>query len=414
MYAKTFKLVLVLAVVWLMSLSDVGLIQGASGRVLNRRTRQSFPTINAALAASQSGDILLAAGRLNGEVDFSLAPGGVTILSEVRPAFVPTVVVPFCPAGLAVINTNLRNGAVQLIGLNVQVPNGCIGVVSQLNGFPLTVKSCRFFGENAAAFFTGIVLSEESDGPFLIQGNTISNSQVLVGIQLIGDGSTPIQATIKSNRIGNANSRVGAVGIAVSDIPSSSTVIVERNVVDGGNPPTTSQVGIRLQPVMGVGANDVIVRRNTVTDFMFGIVVDGSPGSEITANVVRDNRLAGIAVDTTTDSGTSPLINNNNITCTNLAGCKAGGSVGLLFSMGSYSLDAKNNYWSAPSGPDSRDNPSPGNANCPEAKGAGCSLPAGGGTGLPVDSVGATDCGTAAGTVTICPIRTLPNAFAGA
>jgi hypothetical protein len=279
-----------------------------------------------------------------------------------------------------------------------------------MNGMPLTVRNCRFFGESPASPFAGIVLSVESGGPFTLLGNTISTTQVTVGIQVIGDGATPIQANIRSNRIGNLSSRVLTAGIAISDIPPSSNVVVERNIVEGGNPPTTSQIGIRLQPVIAVGAEGVIVRRNTVSNFIFGVVVDGSPDSQILANLLRNN-VTGIAVDTTTDSVTTPRINDNNITCTNIAGCKAAGAVGLSYTMGTYPLDAMNNFWGARSGPYSANTPSPGNLDCPEAT---CNPPAGGGTGLPVDSAGATDCGTGVGTVTTCPIRTVQNLFAGA
>lgn len=420
MFGKMFTLVFMLWLVMFLIIPGQVLTQG-SGRVLNRRTRTLFPSINDALAASRSGDILLAVGRLEGAVDLSLAPGAISIIGQSNPLGSTTISVASCPMNEAVIDASSRNGRVQLIGLTIEVPDNCIGILSNANlgtgdGKPLTVRGCRIRGTSPSTHFKGgIALFDESGGPYLFLNNTISRGHFDFGIVLDGDILDSLRATIRNNDIGGRDTVVGS-GIVITDVLASATVVVDRNTIDGGGPSVGSMVGILLTwGDDNVGGRGVTVQRNTVMNFSNpslpgrGIVVDGSPGSKILANVIRDNFL-GIVVDPGHDSGQTPEINNNNITCRDLAACKAAGYLGLFFGLAGYALDARNNFWGASTGPESTDV----GAICPEATGSRCNGPAGGGTGLRIDAPNNVDCGTNNGQVMVCPFRSSPNSSAGA
>lgn len=419
MFRKMFTLAFMLWLVMFLITPGQVLTQG-SGRVFNRRTRTVFSSINEALAASRGGDVLLVAGRLEEAVNLSLAPGAITIVGQSNPLGSATISVPSCPANEAVIDASSRNGRVLLIGLTIEVPENCIGILSNANlgtgdGKPLTVRGCRIRGTSPSAHLKGgIALFDESGGPYLFLNNTISRGHFDFGIIVDGDILDSLQATIRNNDIGGRDTVVGA-GIVITDILDSATVVVDRNRIDGGGPSVGSMVGIALGwGDDNVGGQAVTVQRNTVINFSNpsvpgrGIVVDGSPGAKILANVIRDNFL-GIVVDPGHDSSETPVINNNNITCSNLAACKAAGYKGLFLGSAGYALDARNNYWGANTGPDSTD----AGAICPEATGSRCNGPGGGGSGLPIDAIN-VDCGTSRGQVMVCPFRTSPNNNAGA
>jgi len=405
MRSNVFAWLMVVGILGGLILPGLVFTQG-TGRVYNPRLRRTYATVNEALAQSRNGDTLLVVGKVEGAVNFSLAPGGVTLIGRTSGGIPATITLETCPPNLAVIDTRGRQERVQIIGITIEVPPGCYGILSGDSGRPLTVRDCRLVGRDRSALFSGIALVNEFGGPFLIQGNQITNQLVSAAILVDGRGAQPLQAIVRGNRIG---SDVTA-GIIVSDIPSGSSVVIERNLLDGGDL-GRGAVGILLNP----GSTGVTVQRNTILNFGTGILVDGSPGSKILANHLQDNGV-GIAVDTTTSSETAPpVITDNNITCTSLAACRVAGAVGLYFAGGTYTLDARNNYWGASTGPDSAEDPAPGNSTCPEATGSNCAGPAGGGAGLPINADGAVDCSTSGpGSVRTCPIRTAPNRFAGA
>ncbi len=404
MRSNVFMWLMTIGILGGLVLPDLVFTQGA-GRVYNPRLRRTYPTVNQALAESRNGDTLLIVGRVEGAVDLSLAPGGITLLGKMNGGIPAVISVAACPGNQAVIDARGRQGRVQIVGLNIEVPSGCYGILSGDSGRPLTVRNCRFVGRDRLALFSGIALVNEFGGPFLIQGNQITNQLVSAAILIDGRNVSPLQVIVRGNRVG---SDVTA-GIIVSDIPSGSSVVIERNILEGGDL-GRGAIGILLNP----GSPGVIVQRNTILNFGTGIVVDGSPGSKILANHLQDNGV-GIAVDTTTaTSGMAPVINDNNITCMSLGACRAAGAVGLSFVHGTYTLDARSNYWGANTGPDSAEDPAPGNTTCPEATGSNCAGPPGGGTGLPINASG-VDCSVSgSGSVRTCPIRTAPNQFAGA
>jgi hypothetical protein len=394
---------------------DVGLTQGMVGRVYNRRTRRSFNSLNAALAASQNRDLLFIAGTLDEAVDLAQAPDGVMIVGQTIRGFPATLTVASCPlTTMSVIHASFRNGPVQIINVNIKVPDGCFGILSVANGEPLTVRGCRIFGASQLANFSAIALFDEMTGPFVVQDNIIPNYIIAGGIGVDGDGANTMQLTIKGNRIGSLGSHVG-VGIVLSDIPSSSNVMVEKNLVDAGSNTSNSMIGILLNPADdGVQPDGIMVRRNTVLHFQAGISLDGAPNTHVIANLLQDNDRA-VEVDLNNDSGSTPLINENNFMCTNLAACKAAGFVGVYFGVGGYNLDARENYWGNQTGPDSMDAPPGANMVCPEAAGANCNGPAGGGAGLASDANGNPDCKNAVGgSVRTCPFLTRLYSLAGA
>jgi hypothetical protein len=404
MRSRVFTWLLALGVFGGLVLPTLVFTQG-TGRVYNPRLRRTYPTVNQALAESRNGDTLLILGRVEGAVDLSLASGGVTLLGKASGGIPAVISVDTCPPNLAVVDTRGRKGSVRIIGLTIEVPSGCYGILSGDSGRPLTVQNCKILGRDRSALFSGIALVNEFGGPFLISGNRITNQLVSAAIVIDGRGTQPLQATVRGNRIG---SDVTA-GIIVSDIPSGSSVVIERNVLEGGDL-GRGAVGILLNP----GSRGVVVQRNTILNFGTGIVVDGSPGSKIVANHLQDNGVVGIQVDPSAPSGATLEITDNNITCTNLGACRVAGAIGLSFSNGTYTLNARNNYWGASTGPDSAENPAPGNTTCPEATGSNCAGPPGGGTGLPIDATGVDCSASGLGSVRTCPIRTTPNRLAGA
>jgi hypothetical protein len=265
----------------------------------------------------------------------------------------------------------------------------------------------------------GILLVNETGGPFTIEQNVIPSVGGVggAGIVVDGDTATAINASVKGNTVGSAGSPTGS-GIGVTDVPATSSVIVERNRVDGGNN-ASSTVGILV-----LGSDGVIVRRNTVRNFVgtaaaqdaSGIVIVESPNTQVLRNVIANNDT-GVAVDDNTTAGMETadtvVIKDNNITST------VANATGLLFIPDSTAatapLDARNNWWGAADGPRDDDADT---TDCPEATGPTCGGAPAEGSGLPI-AVGpppvANDCdAAAAGKVRTCPFRTAPVSPAGA
>jgi len=416
MKSKILTMMVLGIVLGCLSLPAIVLTQGMVGRVYNRRTRLVYTGATAlsdAIAAAAAGDVLLVAGNITEPTDILFTGFSGTIVGESRAAFRANITVTTCTN--AVLDVSDRGGQVTLSNLNVNVPNGCIGVLADGTGagggLPLTVQSCRFTGKTAAAVFDGIETSNEFDGPFIFRNNTITGR--LDGIWLDGDGATTITATIEGNKITDTTGASGTGnGIAVTDVPAGSAVVVQKNTVDGGG---SSGSGIPIGR-----AQDVIVQKNTVKNYTnattwgWGInVYDVSLNCQVLRNKVQNNAV-GIVVDDSGWPSTGTVVNYNNIL--NILGNPLT-QVGLEFdATGSvtYNLDATNNYWNASSGPNSVASPSPGGA-CPEASGSTCTGAGGNGTGMPVSAPwGAADCGAAVSEVTTCPYKTVSIFGAGA
>jgi hypothetical protein len=405
---RVVKLTLAAGMVGLLILPALVYTQ-VTGRVLNPRLRQSYPDLQTAVNNAGPGDTLLVSGTLSGaNASANLAgfSGNIVAGRGLRGTLSPGSALT-CPPGTAVIDASDRNGPVSIIGLKIEVPNGCVGVLADAvtgtgGGNPLTVQGVLFTGATAAAVFTAIETMVERDGPFNFTRNTITG-RLDPGISLDGDGTNAIQATIFGNRITNTGIGGSGNGIDISDVPAGSSVTVERNRVEGGNNPNS--VGIRV-----LNSNDVIVRRNTVRNFVgtaapqdaFGIGIGESPNTQVLRNVIANNDT-GVGVNDNVTAGAQTantvVINDNNITST------VTGATGLLFIPDSTAatapLDATNNWWGANTGP----------GNDGDGDTSDCCTPTG--SGLPVVG-GPGGCGTAAGTVTTCPFRTAPVSPAGA
>ncbi|GBC77389.1 hypothetical protein HRbin08_00866 [bacterium HR08] len=393
-----------------------------TGRVLNPRLRQTYTSLSAAVAAAADNDTLLVSGTLTGanailDSATDTPPDGLKIVAGRGLRGTLQISSADCTNG-AVLDVSARAGALTIMGLKIVVPDNCIGVFTDGNGNPLTVRNLLIQAATTTANITGIMIGDpftpgtgESGGPFLVEGNVIPRTGSSgFGVVVFGD-----TMTVRRNRIGSAGAPT-AVGIRV-EAPGGG-VVVERNIVDGGNN-TSSFSGIGVG-----GSDDVTVQRNTVRNFVgtaapqdaFGIGIAESTNVQVLRNVIANNDTGVVVNDNAIagETANTVVINLNNITST------VTGATGVLFSPDSGAtapLDATNNWWGAASGPSDID----GDADaCPEAAGSTCGTPQPGapdGTGLPVDSgagVSAADCGTAAGRVTTCPFRTSPVFPAGA
>jgi len=420
---RVVKLTLAAGMVGLLILPALVYTQ-VTGRVLNPRLRQTYTSLSAAVAAAAANDTLLVSGTLTDgdailDSGTDTPPAGLKIVAGRGLRGTLQVSAAACGGTTngAILDVSGRTGALTIQGLRLVVPNGCIGVYSDgtvSGGNPLTVRGLRI--DRAAGAITGIFLEDETGGPFTIEQNVIpSVGGGGLGIWVDGD-TTAITASVKGNTVGSAGSPT-FFGILVTDVPTTSSVTVERNRVDGGNN-ASSTAGI----VVG-GSDGVIVRRNTVRNFVgtaaaqdaAGIVIDESPNTQVLRNVIANNDT-GVVVDDNTTPGTETadtvVINDNNITST------VANATGLLFIPDSTAatapLDATNNWWGAANGPRDDDADT---TDCPEATGSTCGGAPAEGSGLPV-AVGpppvADDCGTTAGTVTTCPFRTAPVSPAGA
>ncbi len=398
-----------------------------TGRVLNQRLRQTYTSLSAAVAAAAPNDTLFVSGTLSGadailDSATDAPPAGLKIVAGRGLRGTLQVSAAECAATTngAILDVSGRAGALLIQGLKLVVPNACVGVYSNGNGNPLTVRGLRIDRATPTASIDGIFLEDEFDGPFVIERNVIpSVGSGGVAVRVDGDVINAITASVRWNTVGSSGQPTD-VGIDVTDVPAGSDVTVERNRVDGGNN-TSSIIGIRVG-----NSNGVIVQRNTVRNFVgtgaaqdaFGISIAESPNTQVLRNVIANNDV-GVVVNDNASAGTETadtvVINLNNITST------VTGATGLLFIPDSIAatapLDATNNWWGAASGPSDIDNDADA---CPEAAGPTCgtSQPAApDGTGLPVDAgagSGTPDCGTGAGEVTTCPFRTAPVSPAGA
>lgn len=433
MTSKTFKLLAVIAVIGFLTLPEIVQTQGVVGRVLNRRLRRVYPNLGnvgepgSAFAdpALLPGDVLLIAGNITEPMTGVVIPAGWfgTIVSETRAAFVATIRIAgdVCPVP-TVVDLSFRGGPVQWIGGNINVPDMCFGFFADGTdpggGNPITIRGTRIAGTTSANIFIGILLGDEFGGPFLFDNNTITG-QIEAGVVMDGDLAMAITGTIRNNRISVTVPGGDGLGIVVGDTPAGSSVLVERNRVNGGGAAVAGEVGIGIAGTLG----GVVVRRNTVENYIaafldgVGIGCANCDGTQILANVVRNN-TTGIAVDLFggDDSGApgpAPLVNDNNITST------VAGAVGLDFNAGgaaTYNLDAMRNFWGAASGPSGFEDA----GTCPEASGPSCLGAGGAGTGLGVtnNAAASADCGPPPAApperVMTCPFRTVRNLAAGA
>jgi hypothetical protein len=380
------KILTFVTVVALLVVPEIALTQGPGtmGRVLNVRLHTVYATVTAALADPNlmAGDRLLIAGMIT-EPTTGISLAGIdniTIVSESRPGFIATINIMggTCPAGSgAVVDLTGRLGTVTWIGGIINVPNNCWAFRSVAGpGTGITIQGVTIQGATPTAVINGIGTLNEAGGPFRFLSNRITG-EIDVGIQLDGPGATNIDATIRGNRI-TVTGAAACFGIVLSDTQSATTILVERNRVDGGNVASCSAgIGIGLAFGSGADQTDVTVQRNTVQNFASGlfaagVLLDDTSKVVVRSNVIRNNDI-GVLVDPLGCSvAPLPLVNNNNITGSTTAA--------LIFGACTYDLDATNNWWGANTGPQDADGPPPGAcgsptpptaANCNTANGAG-------------------------------------------
>jgi hypothetical protein len=426
---RVVKLALAAGMVGLLILPALVYTQ-VTGGVLNPRKRKSYTSLSAAVADAAANDTLLVSGTLtdgNATLSAMPIPDGLKIVAgrgfrgKLQVSVCPLLANP--PPGSpsptrpnrGILDVSGRLGALTIQGLQFVVPNGCVAVYSTANGNPLTVRDLSIMRDSAASSIWGVILWEENapGGPFTMERNVMGAGTV-VGLWIEGDSATSVTAFVRRNTIRGAR----RYGIVVTDLPAGSGVIVEGNLVDGGNHPDN---------VVGIGlweSNGVTIWRNTVRNFVgttfpgWGITISESPNVQVIRNVVANNGV-GVLVDDISygpgETAATVVINFNNITST------VTGAIGLSFlpnSSVTVPLDATNNWWGAANGP--RDDDSGDPPDCPEATPPGCTTPPtaeGGGLPIatnPLASQPNTDCGAGAGLVRTCPFWTAPVSPAGA
>lgn len=414
---KVFALATVAA---LLIVPEVALTQGpgAMGRVLNVRLRTVYPDISSALTDPNlmAGDRLLIAGAINetSGIDFSGVPN-ITIVSESRAAFVARITTTTCITTaansiLTVVDLTGRSGTVTWIGGIITVPDGCVAFVSDTgtSGTGITIQGVTIQGA-AGDLISGIGVIDEPGGPFRFLSNRITGD-IDVGIVLDGDDTSNIDATIRGNRItitGDAGGAAACIGIELTDTLSATTILVERNRLDGGGPTLSCGVGIGIAVV---SSEDVTVQRNTSQNFMSGLNASGVAVNEtsnvvVRSNVIRNNGFGVVVDPMTCSTAPFPLINNNNIT--------GSATAALTFGCATYNLDATNNFWGASTGPADIDGDGacgsltpPTAANCNTADGAGGLIDATIGLGASdCCGGGGTACSSGTGFVQTCPFK---------
>jgi hypothetical protein len=396
------------------------------GGVLNPRLKKSYPNLTQAFADPNllPGDTLLVAGTVT-EPGPVIIPSGWSGTIVGSPALTGTITQsapgtcdPIWGGGVnCMIDARQRGGLVRIIGLRFLVPNATTGI--QAIGWPsptpqpLSIEKCRFQGATSTAVFSGIVIGVAggSSVTFRIERNLINGKIGDAAIAVVGN-NTNADVQIRWNQItivdASAPGLLG-VGIGLTGLTSGGSILIERNRIDGGGSTADALAGIAMAPFATIpttsGAPGAIVRHNTILNFSdtnvtstplppfraAGIALDTSAGAQILANVIKDC-ADGVVVDPLAASSSAgppaPKVNDNNLTCTNLASCIASGFRGVVLT-GSYNLNAENNWWGSSTGP----------------SGTGCP-----GTGLPASP----QCGTGPGQIDATPFRSSPNPAAGA
>jgi hypothetical protein len=293
-------------------------------------------SISMGISNAVEGDTILVRPGLYGELDFDGALGGQ---GEESGTF----------GGMIYVNkrvTILSTGGAEVTSL--RGVNGMSVVYIAANGVQFGGKNAGF---SMSGGVYGIEMSAQTRGK--IAGNDIHAPTA--GMYVLTDGLLEISDNVVSGSQGN--------GISVQSTNSGSgAVILHDNVVLG----TEFSTGISLSPL---GAHRVY--NNTVKEAFYGIVVPPGP-SRVYQNTVTNNRIGiGYANYPGTEppggTGGLPVISRNNLV----------GNIGsgfLVFPGAAHSVtlrenniygngvcgvagnavvavDARNNYWGAPTGP---------------------------------------------------------------
>jgi hypothetical protein len=293
-------------------------------------------SISAGIAAAADGDTILVRPGLYGELDFDGALGSQ---GEETGTF----------GGMIYINkrvTLLSTGGAEVTAL--RGVNGLSVVYIAANGVQLGAKNAGFSISGGSAY--GIEMSAQARGK--IAGNDVHGT---AGIYVLSDGLWEISDNVVSGSQGN--------GISVQSANNGTgAVSLHDNVIFG----TEFSTGISLSPLAAHR-----VYNNTVKEAFYGIAATPGP-SRIYQNTLTNNRI-GIAyanypgpVPPGGTNGT-PFISRN-ILVGNIGsgfivfqGAVQGvtlrenniygnGSCGVAGN-GVLPVDARNNYWGAPTGP---------------------------------------------------------------
>lgn len=308
----------------------------AQAQVTNRRTRATFPTIQAAINAAAPGDVLLVApGNYPENV---LVNKAVRLLGQragARPTINP-------PAGTAIIVLPVM-GTPFIDGLDLQVVDGPMPDFGVLAYGPVIIENCRIFGGDV--------------GIFTLSNATINSNTVLhydqVGILADGPvGNAEIPEELPSETpafveelVVEAQDRVAEAQALISEVQSPGvrllggpgvSVQIHNNIVDSFSTPGT--VGI-LSFVLG----DARVTYNTVRnhpDRGIGIFFFRVATSALFGNRVEENTIGFLSLLSVVDADNNVIQNSPGFKTTenNVYGRRTFGELYLFLSAGTVNI----------------------------------------------------------------------------
>ena len=264
-----------------------------------RKVPGDFPTIQAAISASQSGDTVLVAPGVYVE-NITFSGKAITVVSQAGPDFTTidgnqtTPVVRFASGegpNAVLDGFTIRNGYGSEEGAGIRI-----------YGASPTVQRNRIVN-NRGCGGAGIMIY---DGSPLIQANTISGNTTS---GCSGSGGAGILITFRgspqiiNNTITNNVTGSGGGGLALT---GTTTPLIRDNIITGNQ-----GSGINLRDLSSARILQNLIAGNTGGGISWSLSFSGSPSTFITNNTIVDNdRLQGSAIFADGVDSSTVLTNN--------------------------------------------------------------------------------------------------------